>query len=123
MEGINDIGNNAGPGGAPLTAQDLIDGYRNLIEQAHAAHVRIIGGTMTPDKGAGYYSDSAEAIRQAANHWIRTSGAFDGVADFDKALADPDDPAALAPAFDSGDHLHPNEAGMRPWRTPSTSPC
>ncbi|MDX3234686.1 SGNH/GDSL hydrolase family protein [Streptomyces sp. ME03-5709C] len=113
MEGINDIGNNAGPGGAPLTAQDLIDGYRNLIEQAHAAHVRIIGGTMTPDKGAGYYSDSAEALRQAANHWIRTSGAFDGVVDFDKAIADPNDPAALAPAFDSGDHLHPNEAGMR----------
>ncbi|MCX5312584.1 SGNH/GDSL hydrolase family protein [Streptomyces sp. NBC_00154] len=113
MEGINDIGNNAGPGGAPLTALDLINGYRNLIQQAHAAHVRIIGGTMLPDKGAGYYSDSAEAVRQAANSWIRTSGAFDGVVDFEKALADPTDPAALNPAFDSGDHLHPNEAGMQ----------
>ena len=113
LEGINDIGNNAGPDGAPLTAQDLIDGYQNLIQQSHAAGVRIIGGTILPDKGAGYYSDSAEAIRQAANNWIRTSGAFDGVADFDKAVADPADPTALNPAFDSGDHLHPNEAGMQ----------
>jgi lysophospholipase L1-like esterase len=113
MEGINDIGNNAGPGGAPLTAQDLIDGYRNLIQQAHAASVRIIGATMLPDRGNGYYSDSAEALRQAANQWIRTSGAFDGVVDFDKAVAAPDDPAALAPAYDSGDHLHPNAAGMQ----------
>ncbi|MCX4430686.1 SGNH/GDSL hydrolase family protein [Streptomyces mirabilis] len=113
LEGINDIGNNAGPGGAPLTAQDLIDGYRDLIRQAHAAGVRIIGGTMLPDKGNGYYSDSAEAIRQAANQWIRTSGAFDGVVDFAKAAADPADPAALNPAYDSGDHIHPNEAGMQ----------
>lgn len=113
MEGINDIGNNAGPGGGPLTAQDLIDGYRNLIGQAHAAGVRIIGATLLPDKGNGYYSDSAEALRQAANTWIRTSGAFDGVVDFEKAVADPSDPSALAPRFDSGDHLHPNAAGMQ----------
>jgi lysophospholipase L1-like esterase len=113
MEGINDIGNNAGPGGAPLTAQDLISGYQNLIQQAHAAGVRIIGGTMLPDKGNVYYSASAEAIRQAANTWIRTSGAFDGVVDFEKAAVDPADPTALNPAFDSGDHLHPNEAGMQ----------
>jgi lysophospholipase L1-like esterase len=113
MEGINDIGNNAGLDGGPLTAQQLIDGYRGLIRQAHAAGVRIIGGTLLPDKGAGYYSESAEAIRQAANTWIRTSGQFDGVADFDKALQDPADPAALRAVFDSGDHLHPNEAGMQ----------
>jgi lysophospholipase L1-like esterase len=113
MEGINDIGNNAGPDGVPLTAQHLIDGYRALIRQAHAAGVRIIGGTMLPDKGAGYYSENAESIRQAANAWIRTGGQFDGVADFDKALQDPSDPAALRAGFDSGDHLHPNEAGMQ----------
>lgn len=113
LEGINDIGNNAGPGGAPLTAQDLIDGYRDLIAQAHAAHVRIIGATMLPDFGNGYYSDAAEAIRQAANNWIRTSGAFDGVVDFDKVMQDPSNPVALNPGFDSGDHLHPNEAGMQ----------
>lgn len=113
MEGINDIGNNVGSNGGPLTAQDLIGGYQNLIAQAHAAGVRIIGGTMLPDFGAGYYSDSAEAIRQAANTWIRTSGAFDGVVDFDKAVQDSSNPAALNAAFDSGDHLHPNEAGMQ----------
>jgi lysophospholipase L1-like esterase len=113
LEGINDIGNNAGPNGAPLTAQDLIDGYRNLIAQAHAAGVRIIGATMLPDFGNGYYSTAAEAIRQAANDWIRTSGAFDGVVDFDKALQDPSNPVALNAGFDSGDHLHPNAAGMQ----------
>ncbi len=113
MEGINDIGNNAGPNGGPLTAQDLITGYRTLIGQAHAARVRLIGGTILPDKGAGYYSDAAEAIRQSVNTWIRTSGAFDGVVDFDQALADPANPAALLPRYDSGDHLHPNEAGMQ----------
>ncbi|MDT4922855.1 MAG: hypothetical protein QOG01_568 [Pseudonocardiales bacterium] len=113
LEGINDIGNNAGPNGAPLTTQDLIDGYRNLIAQAHAAGVRIIGATMLPDSGNGYYSASAEAIRQAANDWIRTSGAFDGVVDFDKVMQDPANPVALNPQFDSGDHLHPNAAGMQ----------
>ena len=111
LEGINDILNDAGPGGAPLTAQALIDGYQDLIGQAHAAGVRIIGATITPDKGA--LSASAEAIRQAANTWIRTSGAFDAVADFDRAVADPADPTAINPAYDSGDHLHPNAAGMQ----------
>jgi lysophospholipase L1-like esterase len=113
LEGINDIGNNAGPDGAPLTAQALIDGYRNLIAQAHAAGVRIIGATMLPCLDSGNYSVSGEAIRQAANAWIRTSGAFDGVIDFDAVMQDPSDPAALNPAFDSGDHLHPNAAGMQ----------
>lgn len=113
LEGINDIGNNAGPDGTPLTTQDLIDGYQNLIAQAHAAGVQIIGATMLPDYGNGYYTTSAEAIRQAANDWIRTSGAFDGVIDFDKVMRDPADPKALNPAYDSGDHLHPNATGMQ----------
>jgi lysophospholipase L1-like esterase len=113
LEGINDIGNNAGPDGAPLTAQDLINGYRGLIAQAHAAGVRILGGTVQPVKGAGYYSESGEAIRQAANTWIRTSGAFDGVVDFDLATRNPADVTALLPAYDSGDHLHPNATGMQ----------
>jgi lysophospholipase L1-like esterase len=113
LEGINDIGNNAGPNGAPLTVQDLVDGYRNLIGQAHAAGVRIIGATMLPDYGNGYYSSSAEDIRQAANDWIRTRGAFDGVIDFDKVMRDPANLIALNPSYDSGDHLHPNAAGMQ----------
>jgi lysophospholipase L1-like esterase len=113
LEGINDIGNNAGPNGAPLTVQDLENGYLNLIAQAHKAGVRIIGATMLPDYGNGYYSAAAEAIREAANDWIRTSGAFDGVVDFDNVMHDPSNPVALNPAYDSGDHLHPNAAGMQ----------
>ncbi|MET8770289.1 SGNH/GDSL hydrolase family protein [Streptomyces sp. NPDC004658] len=113
FEGINDIGNNAGPDGRPLTAQDLIDGYRTLIDEAHAAHVGIIGATLMPDEGNGYYTPDAERIRQSVNQWIRTSGAFDGVIDFDRTMRDPANPAALNPAYDSGDHIHPNDEGMR----------
>jgi lysophospholipase L1-like esterase len=113
VEGINDIGNHAGLNGSPLTAQNLIDGYRTLIKQAHDAGIRIIGGTMLPDKNADYYTESGEAIRLACNQWIRTSGAFDGVVDFDRALRDPDQPASMRAEYDSGDHLHPNAAGMQ----------
>lgn len=113
MEGINDIGNDAGPDNTPLTAQALIDGYRQLIAKAHGAGLRIVGGTMLPFKGAGYYSPAREAIRQACNRWIRHSGAFDGVVDFEKALRDPSDHQSLRSDYDSGDHLHPNAAGMQ----------
>jgi lysophospholipase L1-like esterase len=113
LEGINDIGNNAGPGGAPLTAQDLIDGYRTLIAEAHAAHVRIIGATLMPILGNGYYTPAAETLRQSVNQWIRTSGAFDGVVDFDQTMRDLNNIAALNPVYDSGDHIHPNDAGMQ----------
>ncbi|HEY4146623.1 SGNH/GDSL hydrolase family protein [Pinirhizobacter sp.] len=113
MEGINDIGNDAGPDNRPLTAQAMIDGYRQLIAKAHGAGVRIIGGTLLPDKGAGYYAPAREAIRQACNRWIRHSGAFDGVVDFEQAVRDPSDHQALRPSYDSGDHLHPNAAGMQ----------
>jgi lysophospholipase L1-like esterase len=113
LEGINDIGNNAGPDNKPLTAQDLINGYLTLIHEAHAAGVTIIGGTLMPDKGNGYYSAAAEAIRQDVNHWIRTSGAFDGVIDFDSVMQSPTDSAALNPNYDAGDHIHPNDAGMQ----------
>ncbi|QKW24568.1 RICIN domain-containing protein [Kitasatospora sp. NA04385] len=113
FEGINDIGNNAGPNGRPLTAQDLINGYRTLIDQAHAAGVRIIGATLMPNKGMGYYTPAAEAIRQSVNDWIRTGGAFDGVVDFDQVMRNPADPAALNPVYDSGDHIHPNDTGMK----------
>ena len=113
FEGINDIGNSAGPNGAPLTAADLINGYRTLIDEAHAAHVRVIGATLTPDQGNGYYTPAAEAIRQSVNQWIRTGGAFDGVIDFDQAVRNPANPAALNPVFDSGDHIHPDDIGMK----------
>lgn len=113
FEGINDIGNDAGPDGRPLTAQDLANGYRTLIDEAHAAHVSVIGATLMPDEGNGYYTPAAETIRQSVNQWIRTSGAFDGVIDFDRTMRDPANPAALNPAYDAGDHIHPNDEGMK----------
>lgn len=113
LEGINDIGNNAGPDGGPLTADHLIAGYRELIRRAHAAHLRILGGTILPYRGADYFSEDAEKTRQAANQWIRTSGEFDGVVDFDEAVRDPARPQQLKATYDAGDHLHPNAAGMK----------
>ncbi|MFI6359495.1 SGNH/GDSL hydrolase family protein [Streptomyces sp. NPDC050743] len=113
FEGINDIGNNAGPDGRPLTAEDLVNGYRTLIDEAHASHVGVIGATLMPDEGNGYYTPAAESIRQSVNQWIRTSGAFDGVIDFDRTMRDPTNPAALNPAYDAGDHIHPNDEGMK----------
>jgi lysophospholipase L1-like esterase len=84
-----------------------------VIDQAHAVGVKIIGGTILPYAGAQYYTPEGEQVRQAVNQWIRTSGAFDGVIDFDKAMQDPRNPPALNPAYDSGDHLHPNDAGYQ----------
>ena len=121
LEGINDIGaiDLAGAGIKPDPAERkgapaIIEGYKSLIAQAHAQGVRIYGGTLTPFAGttfAGYYSAAGEAIRQAVNHWIRTSGAFDAVIDFDAAIRDPANPDRMRPAYDSGDHLHPSSAG------------
>jgi lysophospholipase L1-like esterase len=107
LEGINDIGiNDAQPAA-------LIAGYEQIIAQAHAAGLRIFGGTLTPFKGAGYWTPEKEQTREAVNRWILTSGAFDGVIDFANATADPTDPQVLNPAYDSGDHLHPNDAGYQ----------
>ncbi|WP_033439791.1 SGNH/GDSL hydrolase family protein [Saccharothrix sp. NRRL B-16314] len=118
LEGINDIGfprftfecTTPNP---EVTAAQLIAGYRELIGKARAGGVRIVGGTLLPFKGAEYYSDAGEAVRDEVNAWIRTSGEFDAVVDFDRALADPADQDALLPAYDSGDRLHPNDAGYR----------
>jgi lysophospholipase L1-like esterase len=107
LEGINDIGDHV------ATAAQLIAADKQLIAQAHAAGLRILGGTLLPFQGAGYYSAAGERIREQVNAWIRTSGAFDGVLDFDKALRDPADPLRLLPAYDSGDHLHPSDAGYQ----------
>ena len=107
LEGINDIGFT----GTPVAR--IIAGYENLIAAAHAAGLKIFGATLTPFQGSGYYSAAREAEREAVNHWIRTSGAFDGVIEFDRAVRDPADPLRLRPAYDSGDHLHPNDAGYQ----------
>ncbi|MFC0861551.1 SGNH/GDSL hydrolase family protein [Sphaerimonospora cavernae] len=107
-EGINDISR-----GYYTSAAPLIDGYKRLIKMAHARKVRILGGTLTPFYGFGTWTEDREEIRQQVNKWIRTSGAFDGVIDFDKAVRDPEFPEQLAPAYDHGDHLHMSDAGRR----------
>jgi lysophospholipase L1-like esterase len=109
--GINDIGNSSAT--APLTPDDLIAGYRQLIVRAHAKGIAIYGATLTPFEGAGYYSPEKEVIRQAVNNWIRSSDEFDGVIDFDRVTRDPSHPARFLPAYDSGDHLHPNDLGYQ----------
>ena len=121
--GINDIawpGSTFAPGDAVPQAAELIEGYRRLIARAQARGVRVIGATITPFAGAlrdtpirGYDSPGKEAVRLAVNDWIRNGGAFDAIVDFDAAVRDPARPQALLPAFDSGDHLHPGDAGYR----------
>ena len=112
MEGINDIGNSA-EGGKPLDPAALPIAYRQFVARAHALGIRVIGATMTPAMGAAYMSAAKERLRAAANAHIRESGLFDGVVDFDAAVRDRDDAARLRGAFDPGDHLHPNDAGLR----------
>ncbi|WP_030370134.1 SGNH/GDSL hydrolase family protein [Streptomyces rimosus] len=121
LVGLNDIGfSEVDPAAYPTyrpnpdrSAEALIAGYRDLITQAHAAGVRVVGGTILPFEGAEYHTPTSEAKRQKINAWIRDSGAFDAVADFATALADPSNPYALLPAYDSGDRKHPNDAGYR----------
>jgi lysophospholipase L1-like esterase len=116
LEGINDIGLGVGDPPQPVTAAQLIAGHRALIRAAHARGVRVIGATILPFKGVtfpGYFTEQGEQVRDAVNTWIRTSGEYDAVADFERALADPANPDFLNPVYDSGDGLHPNDAGMR----------
>ena len=111
MEGINDIGN-ARQNPSP-TAEDLIAGHKQLIEQAHTRGLKIYGATLTPFYGAAYYTEVGEAKRQALNEWIRTSKAYDAVIDFDRVTRDPANPKMFLPLYDSCDHLHPNDAGYK----------
>lgn len=122
LEGINDLGlsglpNPRGPGSHPeVTAADLIAGYRQLIARAKVLGVKIHGATLTPFLGSpfpGYATPAKELVRQDLNRWIRESGEFDSVIDFDAALRDPTNPQMIKPAFDSGDKLHPSDAGYR----------
>ncbi|WP_081933783.1 SGNH/GDSL hydrolase family protein [Massilia sp. 9096] len=111
LVGINDIGNSSAT--APLTLDDLIAGYRQLIARAHAKGIAVYGATLTPFEGAGYYSADKEVIRQGVNNWIRSGDEFDGVIDFDRVTRDPSHPTRFLPAYDSGDHLHPNDLGYQ----------
>jgi len=116
LESINDIGRLASRMLAPedeITAENLEYGLRQLADAAHEHGIKIYGATLTPWGGAGYSSDRGEQIRETVNDWIRLSGVFDGVVDFDKITQDPANPTKFNPAYDSGDHLHPNDAGYK----------
>jgi lysophospholipase L1-like esterase len=110
LEGINDIG------AAKATADDVIGGLKEIVTRVHAAGMQVILGTLTPDGGIrtrGYATGAAEATRLAVNRFIRGANGADGYVDFDRAVRDPTDPSRLNPAFDSGDHIHPNTAGRQ----------
>ena len=121
--GINDLGF---PGSAlepreiVHTAEEIVAGLKQLIERAHLHGIKAIGSPLTPFENAfagrpneGYLTPDKEAKRVAINSWIRTSGAFDGLIDFERVIADPAHPSMIAAPYDSGDHLHPNDAGYR----------
>lgn len=120
LEGINDIGTGGfnfpgieGPVPAERTAQDLISVYRQLIARAHANGLEIYGATLTPFEGtfAGYYTPAKDEVRIEVNDWIRNSGEFDAVIDFEAAIRDDDNPRVMRAEYDSGDKLHPGDAG------------
>ena len=118
--GINDIAmpGTITPASEKMSAESMISGYRQLIKRAHTAGIRIIGSTNPPFENAflrhssyRFYTPQKELVRQKVNEWILSSGEFDGVIDFDQVVRDPSHPSRLLPAYDSGDHLHPNDLG------------
>jgi lysophospholipase L1-like esterase len=113
LEGINDIGRLHGTPDAGLTAADLISALNQMVVRAHAHGIAVVGCTLTPYHGAGYYTENGEAIRKAVNDWIRTGGVLDGFVDFEAAVRDPNHPDTFLPTVDPGDHLHPNDAGYK----------
>lgn len=116
--GGNDIGfpGSFAPKESPVTARAVIDGLKQLVAQAHRHGVQVVGMTLSPNEGAvmpqpGYATPAKDAVREQVNAWMRSSGTFDLVIDADRLLRDPQHPARLAARYDSGDHLHPNDAG------------
>jgi lysophospholipase L1-like esterase len=117
LEGINDIGQSGHtrflPDSPPVRATDLIAAYQQIIARAHQRGIRVWGCTILPFEGAFYYTAAKEDVRRAVNDWIRHSGRFDRVVDLDVIVRDPSHPQRLRFNLDSGDHLHPNQAGFR----------
>jgi lysophospholipase L1-like esterase len=116
LEGINDLGVRPKAkerGEQAPTVEDLIAAYEQIILRAHAHGIRVYGGTITPCGNSFYFNPALEKDRQALNQWIRSSGKFDAVIDFDAAIRDATDPSRLSPKVDSGDHLHPSNKGYR----------
>jgi lysophospholipase L1-like esterase len=115
LEGVNDIGSvRTGSSGAfPPTSQDLVRAYRQLIARAHQRGIHVVCGTLLPFEGSFYSSVETERMRQQVNAWLRDGRECDALIDFDQAMRDPANPRRLRVQFDSGDHLHPNDAGYR----------
>ncbi|MGC1460001.1 MAG: SGNH/GDSL hydrolase family protein [Steroidobacteraceae bacterium] len=124
FEGVNDIGNRFGPKGPnqpafpgldqpQITVEQMIAGYKQLIERAHGKGIKVIGSPIGPYKGAAYWSEEGEAARQKINDWIVNGGAFDGVVRLDTAFADPADPRQMREGYHMGDHLHGNDVGLK----------
>lgn len=122
LEGVNDLGlgtADLGAGfvlGPVVVADEIIAGYKQIIERAHAAGLKILMGTILPFKGfalPGYWTPENEDKRQTINAWIRTSDLHDGFVDFDEAIRDPDDPERMLAVYDGGDGLHPSAAGYQ----------
>ncbi|WP_162174015.1 SGNH/GDSL hydrolase family protein [Hyphomonas polymorpha] len=122
LEGINDLGLSGLtlPGMSEpfpaVEAKDIIAAYTQIIQRAHTRGIRVIGATLTPDLGSpfpGYATEEKDVIRNEINEWIRNSGAFDAIIDFDTAVRDPENPAYLLKAYDAGDRIHPSDAGYK----------
>jgi lysophospholipase L1-like esterase len=118
MEGINDIGHSTSADlpEQDVSADEIIAGMKQIIARVHERGAKIYGATLTPYEGTtfhGYYQPAGEVKREAVNTWIRNSGSFDAVIDFDAAVRDPDHPTRIRADYDVGDHLHPNDAGYR----------
>ena len=118
LEGINDLGHpgSSVPESQTVSAEDIIAGMKQMIERAHEKGLKIFGATLTPFEGTsfkGYFTPEKETKRKAVNEWIRTSKAFDGVIDFEKAVRDPEHPDRMLTSYDGGDHLHPGDAGYK----------
>lgn len=120
LEGINDIGHagSSAPASEAVTADDIIAGLGQMIERAHEKGIKVIGATITPFEGEanikrGYWTPEKAKVRETVNAWIRSGKGFDGFVDFDKAVRDPANPNKILPAFDSGDQLHPGDAGYK----------
>lgn len=114
LAGINDINMSIIPGmprEQAASTDEIIGGLDQIITRARLHGVRVVGGTIMATKGLPFYSQDGERMRQTVNDWIRTSGRFDAVIDFDAATRDPGDPLRLRPEIDPGDHVHPNDAG------------
>lgn len=107
FEGVNDLG------GGKTKAEELIEALEQIVIRGHECGLRVYGATILPCGDSFYFNPELETKRQAVNEWIRTSGVFDAVIDLDTVLRNPANPTKLLPEADSGDHLHPNDAGHR----------